>query len=81
MGALSIDIGGTAAKPYYDYLNLSITDYGEQKLEEKTAEIEQRESQKMQAVKSGPSTLTYILLGVGAVAILTLAVLKKKGVI
>ncbi len=81
MSIFGADTGSYFNIPYYDYLDLSVRDYGEQKLEAKKEEIEQRKSQKMMTAADKPSNLLYILLGVGAVAILTLAVLKKKGVI
>ena len=80
MGSISVDMPVDTRKPYYDYLGLLVKDYGEQKLEEKTVEIEQRETMKM-ASGSSMSTTMYVVMGVGAVLVLTLAVLKKKGVI
>jgi len=80
MGSISINVTPDVRKPYYDFLGLDVKDYGEQKLEEKQVEIEQRETQKMQT-GTGSSNLTYILFGAGAAIVIALAVLKKKGVI
>jgi len=79
MGSISVDTGTSSGSEYYDYLKLNVTDFGTQKLEEKQEEIEVRDTQKMAG--SQTSNTTYILLAVAAVAVITLAVLKKKGII
>ena len=81
MSVFTVDTAGLFAQPYVDYLNLNVQDYGEQKLEEKKEEIIEREAIKKVGSAKESSSLTYILFGVGAVLVLTLAVLKKKGVI
>ena len=80
MASITVDVGPDPRKAYYDFLGLEVKDYGEQVLEEKQVEIESREIQKMEmGIK--PSGTLYILLGVAAIAVITLAILKKKGIL
>ena len=81
MASIAVNEVPNYMQAFYENMGLEVQDYGEQQLEETKEEIIQRETDKKMAATSGTSTLTYILLGVGAVAVLTLAVLKKKGIL
>lgn len=73
------DVEGYFNTQYYDALDLEARDHGTQLLEKKEQEIAQREQMK---VGSGTSSkMVYIILGLAALGLLSLAILKKKGIL
>jgi len=65
---------------YYDALDLESRDFGQQLYDKKETEIAQREQIKMSGGKMSSRT-TYVILGLAGVGLITLAVLKKKGIL
>lgn len=86
MGAISVDTSSLDInRSYYDYLELSVSDYGQQKLEDKVEEIEVRETKealdKMTASNTGSNTMWYIMGAVMLIGGGVLVALKKKGIL
>ncbi len=66
---------------FYEDLKLKTQQTGEENLAKTKQEIEAKQNMQQNPSSSGSNTMLWVIVGISAVALITLAVLKRKKII